>query len=196
MQIRIQSDRKTEATKIIQGKQGLFIPWQLENIEVQVYSNITYIFHILATVEAGVTDTFWTVDNIRRCFGDEIRVSSTQVASQDINSVTCESLQYPEWTFIVYRVTNNATECSYGYFGYNCQNKCGKCQGRTNRCDKISGKCSLVCEEGYTPPHCINTTGPVVLAPPTAVSVSHATVTLRLDNITTLGDSRADIFQI
>ncbi|GLV42885.1 hypothetical protein CBL_09965 [Carabus blaptoides fortunei] len=254
MEIVIQSDRKTIATKIIQGKQGLFIPWQLAKIEMQVHSDITYTLHILATAEARVTDTFWAVDNIRRCYGDEIRVSSAQVAPQDINTVTCDSLQYPEWTFTASRDTNNSTalgcsdsrftgtycniscksvlssdycennmicrptkgerattqctcaansgdpicstECSYGYFGYNCQEKCGKCQGGTNRCDKISGECNLGCEEGYTPPHCINTTGPVLLVPPTVVSVSHANVTLRLDNITTLGDWRTDTFQI
>ncbi|GLV36112.1 hypothetical protein CBL_01876 [Carabus blaptoides fortunei] len=38
----------------------------------------------------------------------EVRVSSTQVAPQDINAVTCESLQYPWWTLTEYRDTNNA----------------------------------------------------------------------------------------
>ncbi|GLV36278.1 Leukocyte-antigen-related-like [Carabus blaptoides fortunei] len=253
MEIMIQSDRGTEVRKRIYGKQGLFMPWQLQRIQVEVYYNFIYSLRILATAEEGVTDTFWAVDDIRRCYDDEIKVSSTQVAQQAINSISCQSLQYPEWTFTESRNINNSiecsdsrftgtycniscksilssdycennmicrptvldldaptqctcapnsrgpqckAECSYGYFGYNCQNECGKCQGGNHACDKISGKCSYGCEEGYKPPNCIFTIGPVLLVAPTLVSVSHTSVTLRLDNITTLGDRTADTFQI
>lgn len=43
---------------------------------------------------------------------------------------------------------------------------------------------------------CFVAIGPVLLAPPTVVSVSHTNVILRLDNIATIGDKTADSFQI
>lgn len=43
---------------------------------------------------------------------------------------------------------------------------------------------------------CFAAIGPVLLAPPTVVSVSHTSVILRLENTATIGDKTADTFQI
>ncbi|KAK7793753.1 hypothetical protein R5R35_000953 [Gryllus longicercus] len=48
--------------------------------------------------------------------------------------------------------TNCEKECEPGTYGANCQNLCGRC--KEGSCDKYTGECNNLCEEGYYPPLC------------------------------------------
>lgn len=44
-------------------------------------------------------------------------------------------------------------ECSYGYYGERCSNKCGQCLNST-ACHHVTGTCVNGCEPGYKAPNC------------------------------------------
>ncbi|GLH01584.1 Protein draper, partial [Gryllus bimaculatus] len=79
-------------------------------------------------------------------------------------SGTCSSFQDGCKNIIFCNITHNCScaagftgnkcekECEPGTYGANCQNLCGKC--KEGSCNKYTGECDDLCEEGYYPPLC------------------------------------------
>lgn len=51
--------------------------------------------------------------------------------------------------FLLFTVFFHIIECSAGYFGVECSNKCSKNCIETHKCDRFSGKCDNGCKPGW-----------------------------------------------
>lgn len=45
-------------------------------------------------------------------------------------------------------------ECSSGYYGKNCENRCSENCYMTGRCDRVTGQCNRGCKPGWTTKTC------------------------------------------
>lgn len=63
-----------------------------------------------------------------------------------------QSPKYNQMIFILQRLFN-ASDCGPGFYGENCQHKCGRCKAE-EACDTTSGVCPNGCQVHWVLPNC------------------------------------------